>query len=337
VVGGSGGNNLQDNDISGNTGDGVFITSSKNTVQLGHIGTTSDGTVALANGGNGVHVAGGSGNVIGKRTTISGNTGAGVFVEKATGTLITGDFIGTNGDGTAAIENGAGGIIVGTGAVNTTIGGTASGAGNLISGNDPGNGVLVEGNAGGTLIQGNSIGIDAAGTHPQANLHGLVIQDTAADTTVGGTTAGAGNLISFNTLSGINLTGAATGILIQGNTIGLDKNGATAPNLKDGINVQGGSGTTIGGTAAGADNVISGNNGKGVEFSGPDVTLTNDVIGNLIGTAARGNGMAGVLVDDLTAQVHSLSILSNTISGNAHEGVLITDSDQVSVGSNKIG
>jgi parallel beta-helix repeat protein len=335
------GNTVQSDLISGNTRDGVFLSGVSNNKLLGNtIGLSAAGTAALANE-RGVFILGGSGNVVGEignGNVISGNKQEGVRVTNgASGTSLQANSIGTTKDGMSAVGNGTAGVVVSFSAENTTVGGTAAGAGNLISGNDAagGDGVLVNTDASGTLIQGNTIGLNKAGTGPLANLHGVVIQD-AVNTTVGGTTAGAGNLISSNTLSGINLTGAGTGTLIQGNTIGLDKNGATAPNLKDGINVQGGSDTTIG-----AGNVVSGNNGNGIAVSGADVlgltTISDNLIGtNPDGTAARANGMAGVLIADATASLR-LNVMRNIISGNAGEGVFITASPRVAVGDNIIG
>src|SRR5262249_51850143 len=161
------------------------------------------------------------------------------------------------------------GVIISTGAVHTTIGGTRPGEGNLISGNDA-SGVQVQGNAKGTLIEGNTIGFQAGGTSGLANEVGILVQDTAANTTIGG--AGAGNLMGYNTTAGIGLIGTPTNTLIQGNRIGLDKNGAMAGNLADGITVLGGSDTTIGGSAVGAGNVVSGNGFYGIQFNGAAVT-----------------------------------------------------------------
>ena len=61
------------------------------------------------------------------------------------------------------------------------------------------------------------------------------------------------------------------------------------------------SGNTIGGTAAGAGNVISGNTDDGVEITGTGTT-GNVVAGNYIGTdvtgtVALGNGLDGVEID----------------------------------------
>jgi titin len=64
------------------------------------------------------------------------------------------DFIGTNADGTAAVPNGDG-IVVEGNTTGTIIGGTAPGAGNLISGNGQ-SGMHIVGPATNTVILGNS-------------------------------------------------------------------------------------------------------------------------------------------------------------------------------------
>jgi parallel beta-helix repeat protein len=335
------GNTVQDNLISGNTNQGVLIAAANNKLLRNTIGLNLAGTAALPNA-IGVEVAGGGGNVIGStadHNIISGNTGAGVLVENATGTTLLGNRIGTSADGAAPVGNSGAGVIVSTGAVKTTIGGTAKDAGNLVSGNT-GTGVQVQGNADATLIQGNQIGLNAPGFGPLANQAGIVVQGTAAGTTIGGTASGAGNLISFNDLSGIDVAGTPTKTLIQGNTIGLDAIRASAPNLKNGITIQGGTDTTVGGSPAGA-NVVSGNNGNGIEVSGADVQRLATISDNLIGTSpsgmvAQANGMAGVLIADATAALR-VNVMGNVISGNANQGVFINASPRVAVGDNLIG
>src|SRR5262249_26894846 len=157
--------------------------------------------------------------------TISGNTGAGVFIEKADGTVVIANNIGTNKVGSLGVGNGQGGVIVGTTAKNTTIGGGAASLGNLISGNSGANGIQVQTSASSTVIQGNTIGFVAGGTQPLPNSIGIVVQDRASSTTIGGSTAGSGNIIGFNDLSGINVRGTPTSTVIQGNRIGLATNG----------------------------------------------------------------------------------------------------------------
>src|SRR5262249_46497538 len=123
--------------------------------------------------------------------------------------LIQGNFIGTNAAGTAALGNGANGILIeNPHTVNAlsfgTIGGTITGAGNLISGNQ-GSGVKIMGIGGArNLLQGNKIGAEADGQTSLGNSGNGVWFSTAAQVnTVGGTSAGAGNVIAFNGLSGV--------------------------------------------------------------------------------------------------------------------------------------
>ena len=87
-----------------------------------------------------------------------------------------------------------------------------------------------------------------------------------AGTTIGGTTAGAGNLISGNSDGGILLGG---GSLVVGNTIGTDITGTIAiGNGLAGVEIYESSDNTIGGTTAAARNLISGNSDYGVEITG---------------------------------------------------------------------
>ena len=97
---------------------------------------------------------------------------------------------------------------------------------NLISGNLT-NGITIAGQGtSGNTVQGNFIGTDISGMHPLRNfLRGIFVQD-ASNNTIGGDTAGAGNLISGNGQDGVLITNpSATGNLIQGNLIGTDVTG----------------------------------------------------------------------------------------------------------------
>src|SRR5207244_3519792 len=96
----------------------------------------------------------------------SGNLANGILLEGAgtSGTMIQANEIGTNAAGTAALANGNDGILIQSGANNNTIGGTAFGAGNVISGN-LGNGITItDSGTTGNVVEGNYIGTNAAGT-----------------------------------------------------------------------------------------------------------------------------------------------------------------------------
>jgi hypothetical protein len=167
---------------------------------------------------------------------------------------------------------------------------------------------------GGNLIQGNYIGTDPGGGGAQGNGAasswdpGLLVKDSA-NNTIGGTTAGAGNVLSGNAYDGLDIEGAlSTGNLVQGNYVGTDLHGkAPVANKDNGIWIGlGASNNTIGGTAAGAGNVTSGNADDGIEIDGSfggGPSTGNLIQGNLIGTdvtgtAPLGNADCGVALEE---------------------------------------
>ncbi len=87
-------------------------------------------------------------------------------------------------------------------------------------------------------IQGNQIGTNAAGTAVIANGSGG-ISLLGGVGTIGGTAAGAGNVIRGNGTRGVNVSGASTRVAILGNqiygngTLGIDLN-ATGVTANDG-------------------------------------------------------------------------------------------------------
>jgi titin len=76
--------------------------------------------------------------------------------------------------------------------------------------------------------------------------------------------------------NGIEISGATTsGNRIEGNLIGTIVGGSGArPNQNHGVLVENAPNTVIGGTAAGARNVISGNGGSGVRLNSAGATGT---------------------------------------------------------------
>src|SRR5262249_13094105 len=135
----------------------------------------------------------------------------------ATNAVIAGNFIGTNAAGTAAIGNTTGVRLQG-GAHDNTVGGTAIGAGNLISGNSADGIVISDAGTSNNFVLGNSIGADATGTIDLGNgLAGVGVTAGASGNYIGGTVARAGNLISGNDHYGVAIRGDGTGNSIRGN------------------------------------------------------------------------------------------------------------------------
>ncbi len=225
------------------------------------------------------------------RNVISGNTGVGVFISGSgsDSNIVQGNYVGLNAAGTGALGNIDNGLQIDGGAKNNTIGGTAAGAGNVIASNNTGIRLRAVGTTG-NLVIGNLIGTNSAGTAAIGNiLDGMRIDQGTTGNTIGGTTSSARNIISGNARFGILITDSGTSNnAVQGNYIGTDVNGtADLGNTSDGIHIQAAaSSNTIGGTTAGAGNVVSGNDGNGVTITGSGTT-GNTVAGNYIGTDLR--------------------------------------------------
>jgi hypothetical protein len=323
------------------TRSGIFILTDSIKVRGCFIGTDATGTIDRGNGNCGVRLHGARYCTIGgvaaaDRNLLSGNDedgvcmNSGTFVNLPTGNVVAGNIIGLNAAGSAALPNTLHGVRMDS-TVDCYIGGTASGAGNTISGNTQ-YGVYVtrgaSGLAGGNAIRGNIIGLDVGGTVDLGNGSAGVYLNGASDT-VGGAVAGERNIISGNTFDGVEIQ-ASSGNVIEGNYIGTDITGTLDLGNSYGVRVHvliSGSSTLnrIGGTTAGQRNVISGN-GTGIFFSASG-TQNNDVQGNYIGTDATGsvalpNSSHGV---DLRAPNNRVGAAvagaGNVISGNGGNGI----------------
>ncbi|MEO7299447.1 MAG: hypothetical protein ABI042_12830 [Verrucomicrobiota bacterium] len=333
IVGGF--NTASRNVISGNAMDGIYLygASSEGNQILGNfIGTDWQGSSILGNGENGVTLFLAASNQIGSAVSgggnlISGNTQRGIYFGSANGNAIQGNVVGLNAAGTAKLANVLGGVGI-SACSNNLVGGTTPGTRNVISGNNQ-SGILIDGpTSAANLVQGNFIGTDLNGAASLGNSWNGVTISTAPGNTVGGEVPGAGNLISGNLQRGILITGAgATGNKIQGNLIGTDATGKLdRGNAYAGVWIESG-GNLIGGTNAGARNIISGNDQSGVMLIGTLAT-TNSVQGNFIGTDISGsnalnNSFFGVAVTNAPSNVIGGSVVGagNLISGNSGEGI----------------
>ena len=159
----------------------------------------------------------------------------------------------------------------------------------------------------------------------------------ATANTVGGTSAGAGNLIAGNTEEGLGISSATNNVVV-GNLIGINASGTVAlGNGWFGVAIYGpATGNIIGGTIAAARNVISGNALGGVHITLAGAT-GNTVEGNYIGTDITGTlalpNADGVVIDTGASgnTIGGTTTLpgtgaGNLISGNTTYGVEITGS-----------
>jgi hypothetical protein len=282
------------------------------------IGTNSSGTGSLLSEGDGVLIDEGAfantvgGTCSGSANLISGNNSFGVELNSgASANVVLGNLIGTDITGTVDLGNDIGVFLAGQATANT-VGGTAPGAGNVISGNNRHGIAFYEDGTSGNLIQGNLIGTDIHGTAALANGGaGIITLSASSPNTIGGTTPGAGNIISGNRSDGVDILGNSSGYVIQGNLIGTDLQGTgTVANGGDGVHIES-LANTVGGTAPGAGNVISGNGRDGLAFSGGSNNL---VLGNLIGTDLSG---AVALPNDGDGIHLYFNAVGNTVGGAA--------------------
>lgn len=223
------------------SGNGILASSAANVQIFGNIlGLDATGTIALGND-RGVF-ANSEGNTIGSttqasRNIISGNTAEGIRLEAGFNT-VQGNLIGTNLLGTGALANGTG-VFAQT--MSNSIGSLAPAGRNVISSNRVA-GINVS-DADGTKILGNFIGADISGTKNLGNGQTGIVVDTSVNTSIGGTMAGAGNVIAFN--------------------------GGFPPPAMAGVLVLGGNGHSVLG------NSIFSNSGLGIELA-PNGVTAND-------------------------------------------------------------
>ncbi|GBC77146.1 hypothetical protein HRbin08_00615 [bacterium HR08] len=247
----------------------------------------------------------------------------------ATGNIVRGCYIGTDPTGQRSVGNGLYGVLITRNRTQANlIGGTTPADRNVISGNR-GNGIELDFPTFGNFVLGNYIGTTADGLSALPNGGAGIFISGARDNVIGGREPGAGNVISGNSGSGIQIVGTF-GNQVQGNWIGTDRTGTRAlPNGGDGVALVGGAhGTLIGGTAEAARNVISGNAQYGVRLAD---AFSNQIAGNILGLDSTGtravpNGASGILVtagarDNLIGGLEASS--GNIIAGNAGDGITL--------------
>ena len=333
-------NSGEGNLISGGAISGIYIAGpgASNNVILGNrIGTDITGQQKLGNGQNGIVLSIAADNRIGgaeagSTNLISGNGQSGVYLlgPQTVRNVVLGNLIGTDITGTNGLGNVADGVTI-YGAVSNTIGGTVTGARNIISGNGQRGVLIMTTGAKNNVVVGNYIGTDISGRLAVSNAFAGVAIDGVASNRVGGGLPFEGNVLSGNGQSGVALSHGAIGNVIQGNLIGTDAGGSVGiGNGYYGINLEGAS-NLIGGTRATERNVISSNLYSGINLTGAG-TSNNVFQGNFIGTDAQGkkalgNQFGGIYVYGCGRnQIGGTGPgAGNLISGNIKDGISLGD------------
>ena len=154
-----------------------------------------------------------------QRNVISGNGDVGIYIGNpiSTGNVVAGNYVGTTPDGVGHLGNRGGGIRLDQGATGNIIGGLNETERNVLAANLF-HGISLDRSASNNLIEGNYIGVDAAGNPLGNGANGVLMKHTATGNTVGGTTADAANVIAFNQANGIDI-GVDTSDQSDGNSI----------------------------------------------------------------------------------------------------------------------
>ena len=147
-----------------------------------------------SDGKHGLIIQSGNNTVTG--STVFGISGGGIVIQPpsgraATGNQIVRNTIGTDAGGDRGLGNQGSGVVLLGNASNNTIGGSAAGDGNVISGNGGGGVSLQGGGTTGNLVEGNTIGLTPSGSSALPNTWGGVVDLGASNDT-----------FTFNTVSG---------------------------------------------------------------------------------------------------------------------------------------
>src|SRR6056297_2450498 len=227
------------NVVAGSLGGGFFVFPGSDGTQIQgtYIGTNPAGDAALGESGGGVFIDGAPNTLLGGTGEGEGNlisagdqeggvfitddvAGGGVTYTSA-GTVVQGNFVGTDATGTVALNQCCG---IDVRSAHVLVGGTEPGARNVVSGNTS-DGISVGDSA---TVLGNFIGVDVTGTQPLGNGFGG-IWISGDGNMIGGTEPGAGNVIAATGPgeggAGIIVRFGATGNMIAGNVIGTNADG----------------------------------------------------------------------------------------------------------------
>ncbi|MGI9350341.1 MAG: DUF4347 domain-containing protein, partial [Rhizobiaceae bacterium] len=191
-------------------------------------------------------------------------------------------------------------------------------------------------------FRNNWVGIDAEENFAPNAEHAVLVSVNADGNTIGGTGANDGNVIvnAPGGFHGLNIRDNSMNTVVEGNYIGVMPDGITAAgNGANGIFIELNSNNTrIGGLAASAGNVISGNTADGIGLDNVTGTL---IWGNIVGMDSSGmfavaNGDDGIdIKNGATNNTVGGNITAhrNIISGNMQNGVYLESGNNRVIGN----
>jgi Calx-beta domain/Carboxypeptidase regulatory-like domain len=282
--------------------------------------------------------------------------------------FVTGSYIGIDKLGITASPNSGNGIYYQPhrAIAYSTIGGQLASERNIISGNGK-NGVLIRRSDytySTVAFVNNFIGINVFGAAAVGNtLNGISTEDSPGSQNglgieIGNDLGFAGsslpptladrNIISGNGANGFFTNTPIVDVSIKNSFIGTNSSGtADVGNVSDGIKLTalGNQTVQIGGSGAFDGNVISGNNGYGIESAMSFTIVQNNRIGtNALGTASVGNSLDGVRLFTTNAFLINGCYIGgsnagegNLISGNTNGVTLDVGADGTRIEGNKVG
>ncbi len=325
---------LKNNTISGNLGHGILLEGTGTGSIVGNkIGLSEDGMQPVPNGATGIEASYCTNQTIGgpnvaDRNLISANGANGIHFIGGSGNSVLGNWIGVDATGLAAQGNTLDGISL-EGSANNTIG--APGAGNVISGN-MGFGVRATFGSNGLDLVENVIGLNATKSAPVPNAHGVIISNSANASILY-------NSISGNTGDGVKIEGVTSaGAVIKGNAISANLVTALilegVPNVTIGgpapTDVNGISGSNFGVRLSGPDthDVVIRNNNIG-NHSAYGLLIEDDAHDiSVEGNFFQNNAVLGLHIKN----AHDVTVKGSTFTAN-HTGLAVSgDSSGIVVG-----
>ena len=223
------GSTLKGLSITDFSGGGVVVNGASNvSITTDDIGLVklSAGAVVHGNTFYGVLLEGGANHDTLSLDVISGQVDNGVEI-LGTGTknnTVETSEIGTDPTGTASVDQNGGslantgnGVEIFDGASDNTL------TGDVISNNGNYGVYISDPTTSGNVVEGSVIGTNAAGSAALPNDMGVLITSGANDSTIGGTTVAARDVISGNRTDGVHIVNDSTGNVVEGDYIGISR------------------------------------------------------------------------------------------------------------------